>query len=1025
MHQFKLKKIQIFSIAIFISLFILFYFTFLINLYNFSNNFVIPIISLIGFAIIIIGIFYFFLDIKNKLNTRTIVLRLEIANENTIKTLLLILMILTFFFPRVTFSETIIDWNQISLLSYIRAFVFLIGIAFIPGACVYNIAFPKNPFPKKFNVESFIFKITLYPILSFTLLGTLTLFLDFIGLSRQFFSTILFLSIIVLFISDLLIQNSKHNIKFQISKSKLKITNTSLFIIFIAIGVIIIALGVHISTSYLIPGDSWRGINYAYFIGQENEDILSKFSGIDYTVYWGYISYSISALCGIPYININVLLVIFEYLFVTSTYLFMKGLLSNLKEKYILLSTIFSITFSGLFYVLNPYLGKNNLSALIFDGIINFRYKSFAHVSVITALSIFVIIARNSKESNLKSLFKYRDYPAVILIAFLMIQSFMIYFLPLIAGLSFVVIYSIFSINKTQNLRLLLSFILYFIIIFIFLDVISIFFFSWISKSLLFFFIGLPTELFIESLILNALFFYFGLFCLFIFCYSVNKLYLKHTSNRFKRYHKIKPIYLFIIFIGLFSFLIEIQVIFINILKFEQNFFTFYLSLTLSNFGFIGIFGIYLSYSVYSKNKKLFNVLFLWGCVIYLIASILIFKNWIEFFNLLPQEIPRENYFNMMYWFSRNWYIVIFPLSIFFSISILRLRKYIQRRKWAKPKKNIRLINSLIYSSMIIFLSLSNTIIAGMEWYNWYKVSDDEAQIIGWISENLPVGTKILADQDRFNPLNDIIHGSTFLYDIRSEMIDALGVNDYYLLYYTQEYIQWNVTHSYDINCSSFIIEQGNNSFLNINDNNAFGISAISVKFNEKQRYGYIELNFSTNDSSKRFDIILNGLNNSKVINIYINSSNLYCFNGEELDIITNLNSNVWYNLTIFFESSEESNYGLNRFEWKISLNNMTFGPYKFSINDSNLQSMNFQTNKDDSDWNVSISNLKVSWKDSIQLEKCIFKIPTLINHLKKEGINYFIFPNQFENKFKLYELVNTYFKKLIFEYNTLKIYSI
>ncbi|MHA1982638.1 MAG: hypothetical protein ACTSXN_16290, partial [Promethearchaeota archaeon] len=80
----------------------------------------IPIIPFIGFALIIIGFFYFFIKLDSK-RERIYTFKYSGLNENSFKILLVILMILTFFIEPITFSDIIIDWNQISFLNYFRS----------------------------------------------------------------------------------------------------------------------------------------------------------------------------------------------------------------------------------------------------------------------------------------------------------------------------------------------------------------------------------------------------------------------------------------------------------------------------------------------------------------------------------------------------------------------------------------------------------------------------------------------------------------------------------------------------------------------------------------------------------------------------------------------------------------------------------------------------------------------------------------------------------------------------------------
>ena len=173
------------------------YFIFLVDLYGGAITYS-TIILLTGFALLIIAFFYFFLFFTND-NTNKVEFQFRMVNENTFIIVLVCLMIITFIIPPITFSEMIIAWEQISPMNYFRGIVFLIGLAFVPGYSVLNLIFPENRIAEKFNVEPFLIKIILYPIISFTLIGTLTLIFDQMGLPRNNFSLILFLTILALF----------------------------------------------------------------------------------------------------------------------------------------------------------------------------------------------------------------------------------------------------------------------------------------------------------------------------------------------------------------------------------------------------------------------------------------------------------------------------------------------------------------------------------------------------------------------------------------------------------------------------------------------------------------------------------------------------------------------------------------------------------------------------------------------------------------------------------------------------------
>jgi len=218
-------------ILTFVSIFIILYFSFLITCYAIPEGIEIPFIPLIGFALIIIGFFYFFIELIHE-RKKIYTFKYRGLTENSFKFLLVILMIFTFIIDPITFSDIVIDWNQISFLNYFRAAIFLIGGTFIPGSCIFNILFPTSSLQKRFKIEPFFFKLTFYPIISFTFLGSLTLLLDQIGLIRQTFPFILLLIILFVLIIDLSFQKYRRKKLLFIKKTEIKVSRNTLLYTF-------------------------------------------------------------------------------------------------------------------------------------------------------------------------------------------------------------------------------------------------------------------------------------------------------------------------------------------------------------------------------------------------------------------------------------------------------------------------------------------------------------------------------------------------------------------------------------------------------------------------------------------------------------------------------------------------------------------------------------------------------------------------------------------------------------------------
>jgi len=1041
----KRNLFRIFIILTCIFIFIILYFLFLISLYIIPNNLEIPIIQLVGFAIVIIGIFYFFIDLNRGGASIKTQFKFKFLDENSVKIILMCFMIITFFIQPISFSESIIDWKQIGFFNYLRAIIFIIGCLFLPGANIFKIIFPKSTLHERFNIEPFFIKITMYPLISLMFLGTSTLILDYIGLKRELFTYILFLIIIVLFISDLVIQKLKWKNNLKLKSTTINISKNSFLILFIALGIIIIALGLHTSSKYLIPGDMYRGINYAYIIGRS--DLTPSYDLFNYSVYWGYTSFSLSILSGIPYININAMLFPFLYLFITSIYLFMKAVLHDLNESYAILSTILLVIFSGLFYIFNSP-SRRGTNQLILQGIFVFSFRSFAFFSLFILLALFIIIVKTFKRSGNKSIFKTEEFIIIILAALFLLQSYMIYFFPAIPAISLIIIYSLFSIRKTHLFKFFLIFFSFSIIFFIFFDIMSRFFYSWIPLGYLAVFLGAPLHIQVELVttinFLNTLLIYSILivsFLFFIFIYKIyNKFFLRSHKNCFKFKSAIikifKPKVLFILSLIIFYVLILLEINFIifrevipqylyliyNNFLLGDNFFTYYVDLIFLNIGFIGILGIFLSYFCFKENRRIFFILFMWGLFIFGLASLLIFKNWLQYPNIPPQAIPSNGYYNMRYWFTRIWVYSIIPISIVASIGLIRLKQDLKSKRLMKhSNKNLRITRNLTSTSIIIFLSLSNTIFSGMYWYNyeWY-VNDDEAQVIGWISQNIPYNSNILIDSYQLRPLTDVAYYPGFpIYSLSEEIHNALR-NFTELYYFGGNYEGWNISYIYDSNCSVEYLEEldGYESLLEFNDQNDNGNSNIDIYFNSSQQYGTIKYLIYSTSNSNRFWV---NFTSRSIDGPHLWNGYFTYYNGTEYVKLYPYEENTWYQVTIDFEYTNGGYKGLNQYEWNLHINTTEYQNLKMFRNISQLGSIHFSTAMKDSNWEVFIENLYFSWAPEFNIEDIIFNVPIIIEYLKSKNLHYFVLFNH--NIIQYQNFLTTLYRRKLYEYGRLAIY--
>ena len=99
----------------------------------------------------------------------------------------------------------------------------------------------------------------------------------------------------------------------------------------------------------------------------------------------------------------------------------------------------------------------------------------------------------------------------------------------------------------------------------------------------------------------------------------------------------------------------------------------------------------------------------------------------------------------MIHLFTRTWYYSFIPLSIFTSIGLIHLikNKNLKTRGWFKKETYIR-IKAISLTSIFIIFSFSNSISTIIYWDNFYTVTDDEAQVIGWTTKNISWNSEIL-----------------------------------------------------------------------------------------------------------------------------------------------------------------------------------------------------------------------------------------------------------------------------------------
>lgn len=1014
----KLSKKYI--ITFYIICFIALFFTFLYTTHILPEGYGAPIILLIGFGLLIAGFFYFFLYLIKDGENR-IILRLNVFSENTITTILIILMICTFFIPSITFSETAIDWSQIPFLNFIRSIIFVIGCAFVPGSSIFCLLFPNSTIHERLKIEPFFIKIVFYPLISLTFLGTITLILDQLGTLRDWFSLILFLTIIILHLFKIIKFRRDIRIKHIFNKLEVKVSRNTLFMIFLTISIIIIALSIILHTRYLFGVDGYRAMVTFRFIGLPDIQI-TDISSI-YTIYWGYITFSLSTLSGIPAINIMVLYFFLIYLSIASIYLFCKALLGDMNDKYAILATFFAIIFSSLYLIYENYVVFDRISYLTYDGIFSLRFKGFGVILAFASMTLFIIVFKNSNLSILERLRSTEDRLILFISAFLLIQGFIIYYLPIIPAISLICILMLVLTNMREQFKHYLYFSVFFICFFIFFNLI---FNDLLSNSVMSFFSYFFGKLIIfpSNSLLKFTFTIISLIGIFASIPIISVIFNKFSSfyNNLKFKFKVNPKSIFVILIIISSgfLFLEISLNLIRTIR-SQYYFTYILHLFYYRLGLTGILGVFLSYLCYKKNRKTFYITSIWFICLFIISLIPLLINWLSYPFLNPIEVP--DFFPFLYWFSRTWYYSIIPISLLASIGLISLIKYLSSKfTIVRKKKRTFMTLKLISLSAFAFLIFSNSIIAGMFINNepWQTLNDEEIQVIGWTSENLPRNSKILVDRRKIKSyLEPITTNNPYKINDEVEMAIA-SLNNYGISYNT------------DANCSIDYLEAHDNYEIDLFDNNTNGQVSVNINLLSEIRNGSIQFLLKTSNSSKTF--WLNSSLSKDLIGFSLcltNESFLY-FNGSDDEKIVDIESDKWYDLKIDFECTNNNYSGLEKNQWKLTINGTEYGNYDFWNDVSFIYYLELFTSVLDSEWNVYITGLKFSWDLNVKLEQYIFRYLRVIEHLEKKKIFFFISSKrstEWRTEVEEYididnDLIPNFYTNKLYEYQDLAIYS-
>ena len=136
--------------------------------------------------------------------------------------------------------------------------------------------------------------------------------------------------------------------------------------------------------------------------------------------------------------------------------------------------------------------------------------------------------------------------------------------------------------------------------------------------------------------------------------------------------------------------------------------------------------------------------------------------------------------------------------------------------------------------------------------------------------------------------------------------------------------------------------------------------------------------------------------------------------------------------MRIDFEYTNNFYSGLEKNQWKITINDTEYGNYDFWNDVSFINYLELFTSELDSEWNVYITGFKFSWDSDFKFEQYIFWYLRVIDYLEMKKIHFLILskePTYFRTEDEEFididnELIPKFYKNKLYEYKVLVIYS-
>jgi len=349
---------------------------------------------------------------------------------------LLFSMIVTLFIP--LHVTAVMVWEELSILSYIRAVVWLFGLSILPGLYIIRLAKVSDYLSK---MEKIVIEINL----SLVLVGIITLIFYYAQVSAVQFPWI-FIGILLIFSSLYWIRRKDRGIT-----STTTITKWHILLLAEVLVMVFLAFLVQFNKRYLIPGDNWLSLKPAVsLISQRN--VYEVFS--TYPIFFGFILSGLALCSGFPVVNTYVFLFPLTALNILCFYTLVKTVFS-MSDKICVLSSILYGLGGGLGWLIQmliyngtkdfwtlSLISQDMYFSVFFWSSIQFSYKSLAITLAYASIITFVV--------SIKLTMPTKKIILLAISSLLMVSSFMIHMIDVVFLAPIVVAVAYFY-QKGQN----------------------------------------------------------------------------------------------------------------------------------------------------------------------------------------------------------------------------------------------------------------------------------------------------------------------------------------------------------------------------------------------------------------------------------------------------------------------------------------------------------------------------------------------------------------------------------------------